>query len=164
MELENLDLRKNRDYKRKKQAVAAVGQCALMHIYNKFFGEYSHVVAQVLLTRDVLENERMKNNVCNTFDTLLEKGIIPIVNENDAISIDEIQNILNFGDNDNLSAIVSTLVNADTLIILSDIDGFYDSDPRTNEDSKMLKEVYEITPEIEECAGGLEVIEEQAEW
>ncbi|MGM8370215.1 amino acid kinase family protein, partial (plasmid) [Clostridium perfringens] len=103
----------------------------LMHIYNKFFGEYSHVVAQVLLTRDVLENERMKNNVCNTFDTLLEKGIIPIVNENDAISIDEIQNILNFGDNDNLSAIVSTLVNADTLIILSDIDGFYDSDPRT---------------------------------
>ena len=85
---------------------------------------------------------------------LLEKGIIPIVNENDAISIDEIQNILNFGDNDNLSAIVSTLVNADTLIILSDIDGFYDSDPRTNEDSKMLKEVYEITPEIEECAGG----------
>ncbi len=111
-------------------------------------------MAQVLLTRDVLENERMKNNVCNTFDTLLEKGIIPIVNENDAISIDEIQNILNFGDNDNLSAIVSTLVNADTLIILSDIDGFYDSDPRTNEDSKMLKEVYEITPEIEECAGG----------
>ena len=139
---------------REKQAVAAVGQCELMHIYSKFFGEYSHVVAQVLLTRDVLENERMKNNVCNTFDTLLEKGIIPIVNENDAISIDEIQNILNFGDNDNLSAIVSTLVNADTLIILSDIDGFYDSDPRTNEDSKMLKEVYEITPEIEECAGG----------
>ena len=146
-----LRLEKKPETIREKQAVAAVGQCALMHIYNKFFGEYSHVVAQVLLTRDVLENERMKNNVCNTFDTLLEKGIIPIVNENDAISIDEIQNILNFGDNDNLSA---TLVNADTLIILSDIDGFYDSDPRTNEDSKMLKEVYEITPEIEECAGG----------
>ena len=147
-----LRLEKKPETIREKQAVAAVGQCALMHIYNKFFGEYSHVVAQVLLTRDVLENERMKNNVCNTFDTLLKKGII--VNENDAISIDEIQNILNFGDNDNLSAIVSTLVNADTLIILSDIDGFYDSDPRTNEDSKMLKEVYEITPEIEECAGG----------
>ena len=147
-----LRLEKKPETIREKQAVAAVGQCALMHIYNKFFGEYSHVVAQVLLTRDVLENERMKNNVCNTFDTLLEKGIIPIVNENDAISIDEIQNILNFGDNDNLSAIVSTLVNADTLIILSDIDGFYDSDPRTNEE--MLKEVYEITPEIEECAGG----------
>ena len=135
-----LRLEKKPETIREKQAVAAVGQCALMHIYNKFFGEYSHVVAQVLLTRDVLENERMKNNVCNTFDTLWEK--------------DEIQNILNFGDNDNLSAIVSTLVNADTLIILSDIDGFYDSDPRTNEDSKMLKEVYEITPEIEECAGG----------
>ena len=118
-----LRLEKKPETIREKQAVAAVGQCALMHIYNKFFGEYSHVVAQVLLTRDVLENERMKNNVCNTFDTLLEKGIIPIVNENDAISI-------------------------------ADIDGFYDSDPRTNEDSKMLKEVYEITPEIEECAGG----------
>ena len=75
-----LRLEKKPETIREKQAVAAVGQCALMHIYNKFFGEYSHVVAQVLLTRDVLENERMKNNVCNTFDTLLEKGIIPIVN------------------------------------------------------------------------------------
>lgn len=149
-----LRLEKKPETIREKQAVAAVGQCALMHIYNKFFGEYSHVVAQVLLTRDVLENERMKNNVCNTFDTLLEKGIIPIVNENDAISIDEIQNILNFGDNDNLSAIVSTLVNADLLIILSDIDGFYDKDPRDNEDAKLLDTVEEITKEIEEAAGG----------
>lgn len=149
-----LRLEKKPETIREKQAVAAVGQCALMHIYNKFFGEYSHVVAQVLLTRDVLENERMKNNVCNTFDTLLEKGIIPIVNENDAISIDEIQNILNFGDNDNLSAIVSTLVNADTLIILSDIDGFYDSNPKENPNAKLIKQIDEITEEIEACAGG----------
>lgn len=139
---------------REKQAVAAVGQCELMHIYSKFFGEYSHVVAQVLLTRDVLENETMKENVCNTFETLIQQGIIPIVNENDAISSAEIENIHNFGDNDNLSAIVSTLVNADTLIILSDINGFYDSDPRSNKDSKMIKEIYEITEDIEQCAGG----------
>lgn len=139
---------------RKKQAVAAVGQCELMHIYSKFFGEYSHVVGQVLLTRDVVEDNHIRNNVCNTFETLLENGIIPIVNENDTVSIDEIENIVRFGDNDNLSAIVAKLVKADLLIILSDIDGFYDKDPRHNEDSVMLKEVREITKELEECCGG----------
>lgn len=139
---------------REKQAVAAVGQCELMHIYSKFFGEYGHVVGQVLLTRDVVEDDHVRKNVCNTFETLLEKGIVPIVNENDTVSIDEIENIVRFGDNDNLSAIVSGLVNADLLIILSDIDGFYDSDPRKNKDSKMLKIVNEITEELEECAGG----------
>lgn len=149
-----LRLDKKPQITREKQAIAAVGQCELMHIYSKFFGEYSHVVAQVLLTKDVLKNSRMKNNVCNTFETLIEKGIIPIVNENDAISIDEIENIHNFGDNDNLSATVATLVNANTLIILSDIDGFYDSDPRKNKDSKMIKEIKEITEKIEKCAGG----------
>lgn len=149
-----LRLPKKPETTREKQAVAAVGQCELMHIYSKFFGEYSHVVAQVLLTADVIENEKMKENVCSTFEILLEKGVIPIVNENDTISSDEIENIHNFGDNDNLSAIVATLVHADSLIILSDIDGFYDSDPRSNKDSKMLKEVFEITEEIEQCAGG----------
>ncbi|MGL5694772.1 MAG: glutamate 5-kinase [Peptostreptococcaceae bacterium] len=139
---------------REKQALSAVGQCELMHIYSKFFGEYSHTVGQVLLTRDVIENDRLKNNVCNTFDILLDRKIIPIVNENDTISIDEIENIANFGDNDNLSAIVSLLINADLLIILSDIDGFYDSDPRSNENAKLLDEVCEITPELESCAGG----------
>lgn len=139
---------------REKQAVAAVGQCELMHIYSKLFGEYGHVVGQVLLTRDVVEDDHIRENVCNTFETLLENGIVPIVNENDTVSIDEIENIVRFGDNDNLSAIVAGLVNADLLIILSDIDGFYDSDPRKNPDSKMLKEVYEITAELEECAGG----------
>ena len=105
---------------REKQAVAAVGQCELMHIYSKFFGEYSHVVGQVLLTRDVVEDDHIRENVCNTFETLLENGIIPIVNENDTVSIDEIENIVRFGDNDNLSAIVASLVKADLLVILSD--------------------------------------------
>lgn len=139
---------------REKQAVASIGQCELMHIYSKFFGEYSHTVGQVLLTRDVIEDDHVRNNVCNTFNTLLEMGVVPIVNENDTVSIDEIENIVRFGDNDNLSAIVSKLCNADLLIILSDIDGFYDKDPRNNEDAKLLNEVHEITEELEKAAGG----------
>lgn len=139
---------------REKQAVAAVGQCELMHIYSKFFSEYSHTVGQVLLTRDVVEDDHIRENVINTFETLLENKIIPIVNENDTVSIDEIENIVKFGDNDNLSAIVSVLTNADLLIILSDIDGFYDSDPRSNDDARLLSLVENITPELEECAGG----------
>ncbi|SHK09267.1 glutamate 5-kinase [Clostridium cavendishii DSM 21758] len=137
-----------------KQAVAAVGQCELMNIYSKFFEKYNHTVAQILLTRNVVEDEHMRNNVCNTFETLLEMGIIPIVNENDTVSIDEIENMCNFGDNDTLSAIVSKLTKADLLVILSDIDGFYDCDPRKNSDSKLIKEIVEITNEIEACAGG----------
>ena len=139
---------------KEKQAAAAVGQSELMHIYGKFFGEYSHVVGQVLLTRDVVEDNHIRQNVVNTFETLIENGVIPIVNENDTVSIDENKNIVKFGDNDNLSAIVAGLVSADLLIILSDIDGFYDSDPRKNPDSKMIKEVKIITKELEECAGG----------
>ena len=122
---------------KEKQAVAAVGQCELMHIYSKFFGEYSHVVGQILLTRDVVEDDHIRENVVNTFETLLENGIIPIVNENDTVAIDEIENIVRFGDNDNLSAIVAQLVSADLLIILSGIDGFYDSDPRKNPDPNL---------------------------
>lgn len=139
---------------REKQAVAAVGQCELMHIYSKFFGEYSHTVGQVLLTRDVVEDDHIRKNVCNTFETLIENSIIPIVNENDTVSIDEIENIVKFGDNDNLSAIVSKLVKADLLIILSDIDGFYNSDPRKNPNSMLIREIKEITDELEECCGG----------
>ncbi|MVX66198.1 glutamate 5-kinase [Clostridium chromiireducens] len=149
-----LKLKEKPDSIREKQAVASVGQCELMHIYSKFFGEYSHIVGQVLLTRDVVEDDHIRENVCNTFETLLEKRIIPIVNENDTVSIDEIENIVRFGDNDNLSAIVACLVEADLLIILSDIDGFYDSDPRNNDNATLLNEVKEITPELEECAGG----------
>ncbi|MFZ5989645.1 MAG: glutamate 5-kinase [Bacillota bacterium] len=142
---------------REKQAVAAVGQCELMHIYSKFFSEYGHVVGQILLTRDVVENSNGKKNVVNTFETLLEKGIVPVVNENDSVAVDEIESGINrvFGDNDTLSAIVAELVNADLLIILSDIDGFYDCDPRTSSCSKMISVIEEITPEIEKCAGGV---------
>ena len=130
---------------REKQALAAIGQCELMHIYSKFFGEYSHTVGQVLLTRDVIEDEHIKQNVCSTFELLLQKGIIPIVNENDTVSIDELENIAKFGDNDNLSAIVSVLIDADLLIILSDIDGFYDSNPKENPNAKLIKQIDEIT-------------------
>ena len=149
-----LKLKKKPDTIREKQAVASVGQCELMHIYSKFFGEYSHTVGQVLLTRDVIEDDHIRANVINTFETLMENQIIPIVNENDTVSIDEIENIVRFGDNDNLSAIVAKLCRADLLVILSDIDGFYDGDPRRNESAKMLSIVEKITKELEECAGG----------
>lgn len=139
-----------------KQAVAAVGQCELMHIYSKFFSEYGHTVGQILLTRDVIEENHTRQNVINTFETLLNGGIVPIVNENDSVSIDEIEygDKRVFGDNDTLSAIVAVLVKADLLIILSDIDGFYDCDPKCSCNSHMLSIVREITPEIEMCAGG----------
>ncbi|MDP4094853.1 MAG: glutamate 5-kinase [Bacillota bacterium] len=141
---------------REKQAVAAVGQCELMHIYSKFFLEYGHIVGQILLTRDVVENLNTRQNVKNTFDTLLEKGIVPIVNENDSVSVEEIEygHKRVFGDNDTLSAIVAQLTSADLLIILSDIDGFYDCDPKKNSCSKLISVVEKITPEIEKCAGG----------
>lgn len=152
--INKLKLREKPKSTKEKQAVAAVGQCELMYIYSKLFGEYSHVVGQILLTRDVVEDNHIRENVVNTFETLIKNGIIPIVNENDTVSIDEIENIVRFGDNDNLSAIVAELVSADLLIILSDIDGFYDSDPRKNKNSKLIKTVEEITPTLESCAGG----------
>lgn len=143
---------------REKQAVAAVGQCELMHIYSKFFSEYGHIVGQILLTRDVVEDEYRRSNVINTFETLLEKEIVPIVNENDSVCVKELggengDNMV-FGDNDTLSSIVAKLVKADLLIILSDIDGFYNCDPRKNVCSKKIPVVHEITSEIEKCAGG----------
>ncbi|MED4283429.1 glutamate 5-kinase [Priestia megaterium] len=138
---------------REKQAAASVGQCELMHIYSKFFGEYSHIVGQVLLTKDVIEDEHVRNNVVNTFEKLIEDKVIPIVNENDTVAIDEIENIVRFGDNDNLSAIVSVLIHADLLVILSDIDGFFDSDPTKKPNSKLMKVIDGITPELENFAG-----------
>lgn len=142
---------------REKQAVAAVGQCELMHIYSKFFSEYGHVVGQILLTNDVVENNTGRENVINTFETLLEGGIIPIVNENDSVSVNEIKfgEKRIFGENDTLSAIVVELVEADLLIILSDINGFYDSDPRKNIHANIISIINNITPEIEKCAGGI---------
>lgn len=133
-----------------RQAIAAVGQSELMSIYDKLFGEYGCDVAQILLTKNVLEDKTREQNAINTFNTLFEWGVVPIVNENDTISTEEIE----FGDNDTLSATVANLVDADLLIILTDIDGLYDKDPKANTDAKFISFIDEITPELFECAGG----------
>lgn len=133
-----------------KQAAAAVGQCELMYLYDKMFSEYNHTVSQVLMTRDIVDNEERRLYAMNTFHKLIEFGTIPIVNENDTVSVEEIE----FGDNDTLSAIVAQLVQADALILMSDIDGLYTDNPRTNPDAKLIPYVEEITPEIEALAGG----------
>ncbi len=137
----------------KKQALAAVGQCELMFLYDKFFGEYNQTVAQVLLTAGVVHDDRGRRNVQNTFRELLDMGAIPIVNENDTVETSELEG-QNFGDNDTLSAVVAGLVEADFLVILTDIDGLYDRDPRRYPDAKRIPRVEEITPEIEALAGG----------
>lgn len=137
----------------RKQAVAAVGQCELMFIYDKMFGEFNHTVAQVLLTRDNMVNDHSKQNVINTFQELLAMGIIPVVNENDTVAIDELVGS-NFGDNDTLSAIVADIAEADALIILTDIDGLYDADPRKHPDAKRIPEVRYIDDHIRQMAGG----------
>lgn len=138
---------------REKQAVAAVGQCELMFMYDKLFGEYNRTVAQVLLTRDVIMSEHSKQNVVNTFKTLMEMDIIPVVNENDTVAIDELAGA-NFGDNDTLSAIVADIAEADLLVILTDIDGLYDDDPRKNPNAKRIPVVKHIDENIREMAGG----------
>lgn len=134
-----------------KQACAAVGQCELMYIYDKLFGEYNINVAQILLTKYVLESPR-KNNVENTFEKLIEHNVIPIVNENDTVAIDELE--LEFGENDSLAAHVGVFCKADLLIILSDIDGFFDGDPRKNPDAKLIPVITEIDDKIRSLAGG----------
>lgn len=132
-----------------KQAAAAVGQGVLMHTYEKIFAEYGQIVAQVLLTRmDSVDRHRYTNSR-NTFLALLDYKVIPIVNENDVVSIDE----LKIGDNDNLSALVAGIVDADLLIILSDVDGLYTANPQKNPKAKLVPEVTDITQEIEESAG-----------
>ena len=133
-----------------KQAAAAVGQCQLMSIYDEFFRRYNQVVGQVLLTKDVITNKIMHENAVNTFDALLNYGAIPIVNENDTVSTYEIM----FGDNDRLSAYVANIVDADLLIMLTDIDGLYDKNP-SEIDAKLINEVQEITDEIRNNAGGV---------
>ncbi len=127
-----------------KQACAAIGQCELMYIYDKQFSQYHHTVSQVLLTKDIVEDSVRKENVINTFESLLSYGAIPIVNENDTVSTEE----LVFGDNDTLSAIVASLTGADCLVIMSDIDGLYDKDPHKNADAKLIHYVPQITDEV----------------
>ncbi len=140
---------------RLKQAAAAVGQCSIMFLYDKFFNDYDKTIAQILLNAEDMEIEEKKENLTNTFDSLLEMGIIPIVNENDSVSYTEIESEDRlFGDNDMLSAIVAILCRAQKLVILSDIDGFYDSDPRLYPNAKLIERIAEIDEEIQSLAGG----------
>ncbi|WP_195268386.1 glutamate 5-kinase [Eubacterium sp. 1001713B170207_170306_E7] len=140
---------------RLKQAAAAVGQCRIMHLYDKFFGDYDKITAQILLNAEDMELEEKKENLINTFDTLLDLGILPVVNENDSVSYTEIESGDRlFGDNDMLSAVVAVLCRAQRLVILSDIDGLYDRDPRLHPDARLIEQVKAITPELENAAGG----------
>ena len=141
---------------RMKQAVAAVGQCELMHLYDKFFGEYGYTVAQILLTGEDVEDHVRSEHLANTFSSLLELGCIPIVNENDSVSSAEIETgkCKVLGDNDTLSAIVARLCAADLLVLLSDIDGLYNADPHKDPNAVLIERVEEITPELKAMAGG----------
>jgi len=141
---------------RMKQAVAAVGQCELMHLYDKLFGEYGQTVAQILLTGGDVERKTSAQHLTTTFEALLELGAVPIVNENDSVSSAEIETGKDkvLGDNDTLSSIVAVLCRADLLILLSDIDGLYDKDPKNNPDARLISEVSDITDELREACGG----------
>lgn len=133
-----------------KQAAAAVGQCELMYVYDKLFTEYNHNVAQILVTRPDLENSERTKNFENTLYKLLEFGVLPVINENDTVSTDEIE----IGDNDTLSAIIASGIKADLLVILSDIDGLYDKNPKSFADAKLISRVEKITDEISALADG----------
>ncbi|WP_312334755.1 glutamate 5-kinase [Anaerospora hongkongensis] len=133
-----------------KQAAAAVGQGILLHTYEKIFGEYGQIVAQVLLTREDSVNRKRYANSRNTLLTLLSMGVIPIINENDAVAVDE----LKIGDNDTLSAMVASIVDADVLIILSDVEGVFTANPQSDPTAALIPEISDITPELEDLAGG----------
>lgn len=133
-----------------KQAAAAVGQCELMYTYDRLFGQYNHTVAQLLLTGSDVEDITRRANFHNTMFRLLELGALPVINENDTVATDEIV----IGDNDTLSAIVAVTVEADLLILLSDIDGLYTADPRRDESAVMIPVVESLTPEIMALGGG----------
>ena len=135
-----------------KQACAAVGQCELMYMYDNLFSNYSITVAQLLLTKYILLEDR-RTNVENSLETLLSMGVIPVVNENDTVAIDELE--LEVGENDSLAAIVATIAKADLFIMMSDIDGLFDKDPNSSDDAQMIPVVQEITDEIRGVAGGV---------
>ena len=135
-----------------RQACAAVGQGQLMMVYQRLFYEYHQIAAQVLLTFDVITSQERRHNAVNTFNELLQMDVIPVVNENDTVAIEEVD--INFGDNDTLSAVVAATTRAELLILLSDIDGLYDNDPHKNPDAKLIHEVSEINGKILSLAGG----------
>ncbi|MCD6323356.1 MAG: glutamate 5-kinase [Clostridiales bacterium] len=139
-----------------KQAAASVGQSELMHLYSKLFSEFGIIVGQILLTREVFSSEVMKNNAKNTFMSLINKKVIPVVNENDSVSIAELEfdESNSFSENDTLAAMVSVLTESDLLIILSDQDGFFTGDPRQDNSARILETVTDINGEIKKFAGG----------
>ncbi len=139
---------------KRKQACAAVGQARLMMIYQKLFSEYNQPSAQILMTKNTMVNNINRKNAQNTFNELLSLGVIPIVNENDSISTYELQNLEKFGDNDTLSAVVAALVQADLLILLSDIDGLFTDDPNTNPDAKFIDVVESLDDELLDMGKG----------
>ncbi len=140
--------RKRPDTLAQKQAFAAVGQARLMMIYQRLFAEYNQTAAQVLLTKHTMINDASRFNAQNTFEELLKLGTVPIVNENDTVSTAEIPYVDTFGDNDQLSAVVAALIEADLLILLSDIDGLYSDDPRRNPEARFIDIVYEIDTKL----------------
>lgn len=132
-----------------KQAAAAVGQCELMYTYDKLFSEYNHTVAQVLLTgHNVTNDKKCRANVENTMNRLLELGTIPIINENDTVSTDELDEVNSLGDNDTLSAIVAVSVKADLLVLMSDIDGLYTADPHKDKNAKLISRVTSLDDDV----------------
>ncbi len=133
-----------------RQAAACIGQCELMFMYDKFFGELGCTVGQLLITKSDIENGERRTNLVNAFEHIFKYGAIPIINENDSVAVDEIV----YGDNDNLSAQVAKLMNADKLIILTDTDGLFDKNPMEHEDARLIPVVSNITEEIEMLAGG----------
>ena len=137
-----------------KQAAAAVGQCELMYTYDKLFSEYNHTVAQILLTADDIQDSVRSGYVKDTLARLLQWNALPIINENDAVAVDEIGVHTTIGENDTLSAIVAKLVDADMLVLLSDIDGLYTADPRKNPDATLIPTVEKLTDEVMALAGG----------
>ncbi len=143
----NLDVKPSK--LEEKQAVAAVGQASLMMIYQKLFREYNHHVGQVLITKEIIDDKSRYQNAKNTLRALLRMNVIPIVNENDTVSTEEIE----FGDNDRLSATVAIIAEAELLILLSDIDGLYNEDPKDNKDARIIDSVNEINEDIYNMAG-----------
>lgn len=150
-----LNLRERPTSMRMKQAAAAVGQCSNIFLYDKFFGDYNITIGQILLNAEDIEEEEKKNNLANTFNALLEMGVIPIVNENDSVSYGEIESEDRlFGDNDVLSAVVAVLCKASRLVILSDIDGLYDANPRFHPEAELIPRIERIDEDILALAGG----------
>ena len=137
-----------------KQACASIGQAKLVMMYQKLFAEYNTGMGQVLLTRVTLDNEYTRRNAFNTFEELFKLGVIPVVNENDSISTEEIEQVQTFGDNDRLSAIVTELTGADLLILLSDIDGMYTDDPKDDPDAELISEITDISEKLTHMAKG----------